>query len=634
MRRLNKHFRRKNPGTKESRARGEKKRVHDDLLELLSKPRKNPNGRKSGQLVDAYNLLGRLNQLIDRGETEYIPLRDTVAANIEGNLGDRALDYSLEEALADLGRAEVRVIRQMIDDLGGEASPEEGREIRRAAKLHPDVQRALRRVEAAEKQAEVFQQSLRRRQIDLLPDIDFIVGPERMEVIRAQDKGARAASAAEEVSYRPADRKLWKRVESALEKKYPEKYVPPKMKSQQRKELAALIKMSHASTSEGEKSSIRRKLQTALTNRWKTKMILAYEKAGGKEMSPQEVRIRQAQRMRKLGVPFPVGPGFFGVVKKAGQKFDWFLVDRDGSIYMSSDASSKNSASRDITIAYRIISNLAKLNAAAGWDNLDDNDRRWLEDRKPKLAKRVARVLLQHINESRKVSKTTATWIVSAADLGKVTQEERKEDVKQSCKNMTLGEERIFPGEKRAYFIHVKKGAGGRLSYFVETKEGKRSETRRTSDCDEVMRRGHMIGGAMTGAMEVTRAISNPAKIKRMGSSARRYFAKKNPSIERSPAEEGDIRELTGMAGIPDDPKDAYRYGFYFGIIKGIDTCGVQNYFKRKRIRDEFKTRILEAALETSARASGTKAGRVILKRGDRKKKSAAEEFVDVDFDF
>jgi len=629
MRLYHKYYRQKNPGKRRASLRGERKEVHGVLMRALDNPgskRRGKNPRKPGELVDTFNLLGELNRYIDEGHTEYIPLRDTVAAKIDGYLSEDALNYSLSEALRDLSAAQVRVVRQMIADAGGEVTPEERHAIDEAAARHPSVRRARARVDAAERADDAFRQAIKRGQ---LSDTEFMVGPERLAAMKEQQRGAKA-EIGEEI-YRPEDPKLWKKVEQALEKKFPERFVPTKLKSRKRDELEQLIKMSHKDTSAAEKKRIKKRLQTALTNRWRSAMILAYEKMGGREMTRAEIKLREAQRMKKLGVPFPLGPGFYGVIlspKKGKSGCVWKLLDKDGFVYMAGKSSAKNAASRDVAIAYRVLINLAKLHDDAGWDNLPTNDRRWLDDKRPELSKRVARVLMQNINERVRVTKSTAEWIVAAADVPRFEPEaEGEKDVAQTCRNMTLGEERVFPGKKGQYHIHVRKGSRGKFTYFVETMEGKESAKRRTTDCNEVIRRGHLIGGAMTGAREVAKAISNPGKIRRLNNSARKYFRQQNPKMPRQAADEGDIRELTGMVGVPDNPEDAYRYGFYAGIIRGIDTCGVQNYFKRKRIRNEFQDRLLHAAMETTARVTGTRSGTVSRKR----KKSSGSVIGDID---
>lgn len=614
MRLYHKCYRQKNPGTRRASLRGNRKAAHGDLMRSLeglgSRARKkNPSGAK----IDTFNLLGDLNRRIDEGDESLIPLRDIVAAKIDGYLSDEALDYSLREALMDLSAAQVRVVRQMIADAGGDLSPEERRSIDSAAARHPSVRRAAGRVKTAEAAEAAFRKAIAS---GLLSDTEFHVGPDRLAAMKAQDKAAKDEVGTER--YRPENDKLWKKVEGSLEKKYPNRFVPPRLASRKRDEFEALIKMSHKGTSKADKRRIKKRLQTALTNRWRTAMISAYEKMGGRELSQSEVKLREAQRMKKLGTPFPLGPGFYAVVRKIDSKFQWMLFDQGKFVYMTGDSSTKGSASRDSAIAYRVLINLADLGADAGWDNLPDKDRRWLDDKRPHLSKRVARILMQHINERHRVSKGTAKWIVSAADVPKFESESKGEqDVAQTCENMSLGEERVFPGKKNQYYIHVKKGARGKFTFFVELKDGRVSAKRRTTDCSKVLSKGHLIGGAMVGGTEVKRAISNPGKMRRLQNSATKYFRKQNPKMPRQPADEGDIRELTGMVGVPDNPEDAYRYGFYAGIIRGIDTCGVQNYFKRKRIRNEFQERLLSAAMETTSRVTGTRSGKVSRKRSD-----------------
>ena len=162
-------------------------------------------------------------------------------------------------------------------------------------------------------------------------------------------------------------------------------------------------------------------------------------------------------------------------------------------------------------------------------------------------------------------------------------------------------------GEKRQYLIRVKKGRGKKtpFSYYVETPTGK-SSTRRTADCSDIVARGHMIGGTMVGATKAAQAAGNPAKLQRLEREARRGLAKKNPR-QRIEAEVEDIPEMRGIFGLPSDPEEAFRYGYRIGIIKGIDTCGVQNYMKRRRIKKAYIDRIAEGEQELAARLSGTK---------------------------
>lgn len=82
---------------------------------------------------------------------------------------------------------------------------------------------------------------------------------------------------------------------------------------------------------------------------------------------------------------------------------------------------------------------------------------------------------------------------------------------------------------------------------------------------------------------------------------------KKNPAgggRKRKPIghEEQFTADLEAVWGIPADSQEAYRVGYYEGVVRGIDTCGVQNYFKRKKIRKNYEKELLEAREEAQAR--------------------------------
>ena len=646
MRIYHRYYRQKNPRNSHA-LRGDRKKVYDQIADSLGQVggvRRNP-----GEMIDAFNILGEINRYIDDGHDELIPLRDIVSARIDGYLSKDAMNYSVAEAIRNLSAAQVKVVKQMIADAGGEVSPEERRMIDVAAgirptpptrpgqegvaypSVRPSVLRASSRLEEAERAEGAFRAAIRAGQLSAT---EFQIGPERLEAMAYQQRSAREELGSER--YKAEDEKLWKEVARKLERKYPEKYIPPKSESKRREEFRLLVKMSHRDTPDNVKKSIKKRLQTAISNRWQTARILAYEAAGGRE----SYRGREVGEKKKDGIPFPLGPGFFGVVLPPKQgKFKWILFDKEKTIYMQGESDHKGSAVRDAGIAYRVLSNLTGLDDAAGWDNLPNADIRWLEAKMPSLSVTVARMLLLNVNERRRVSRDTAVWLSQSAKIPKVELSEVK-DVSKICSDMTTGEERIFPGEKNLFDIYVKKGAGGKFSYFVKLPDGRTSAVRRMAGCDEIIQKASVVGGAMIGGIEVARAIPNPQKIKRLEDSAQKYFRKQNPKMRRQPAEVSDIRELTGMIGVPPDPKDAYRYGFYAGIIRGIDTCGVQNYFKRKKIRNTFQERLLSAAMETTALVTGTRATpkpsspRIIYQDRQGSKRAASDSGVDdIDLD-
>ena len=187
---------------------------------------------------------------------------------------------------------------------------------------------------------------------------------------------------------------------------------------------------------------------------------------------------------------------------------------------------------------------------------------------------------------------------------------------------MSLGEGRSIAG--KGYHINVTKRRSTFAVQVVSNDGLKKSPVYRFKDCDTVLARGHVVGGALMGARKVIGAMSNPASLRRLHANATRNLKKmapkrkKNPifkksRIPREAADVGTFEDLSDMISLPSDPEQAYRLGYYAGIIKGIDTCGVQNYLKRRRLRDEYEQRLIDAAL-TQARSltgSGPKRGKV-----------------------
>jgi len=676
-------YRQKNP-TRKAGLRGSKKKLHADIMRILNPSRrKNPDSapkkkapkaeephkpvsfreaeakdlfKKRGltRAVKAYNLLGRIDVEIKeyaikagdrkatsaerknarRHITHLMGLRDTIQARISGNIDDENLEYALAEAIKDLTAAEVRAIQKMLTKRAGIYTgaggsrfigPEEGAMIRERAKMDPVVQKIQARVSRltnlSEESKKRFEAAIQRNQLSVT---EWARGTGRHgEIMEAE-----AAEAEEmgDVIFDAADEALWARVVAALKKKYPSKYIPPRDKRQKEKELKLLIEMSHADTTAKRKKTIRKGLNTILNTRLRNKAIVLYEKAGGRPKTRLEVQIEKqikdketsrVKRQKALGVGFTVGQDRHGVIDKSGKGFKWALFDSKGNIYLWGTSATNNAASKSIGIAYRIDESLSR--KGKGWDDLPVNDRRWIENNRPTLSKIVARKMLKNINKRVKVDRSTALWIAKAADLG--TKEVSSVEMIKTCKGMTIGEEREFRGKQGAYMIHVRRGTGTKYAMKVVMKDGRESTRRNVDGCSKVLKRAHALAGAMTGAAKVAKAAKNPTKIRRLNSDARRYFAKQNPKMPRQTAESADIKELAGMFKIPDDNEAAFKYGLYFGIVRGIDTCGVQNYFKRKRIRKTYQERLIEGLMSETARAGGIS----VPKQPEKHKKSASE---------
>ncbi len=488
----------------------------------------------------------------------------------------------------------------------------EGKSIRRRAKLDPAVIAAQERVRKAKDikkiNAAMFKAAFEH---GTLSAVEWQLGPTRHAEIRYSDSAARKEIGDE--PYKPKDEELWDRVVKALEKKYPYGYVPPKLDHlrkddragvEMNKELKLLIELSHVNTSATRKKEIRERLKAPLRYRLRTKTILAYEKLGGRKKTRSEIKAdkkeREEQKFHTLGEPFQVGADHYGGIEKDAKGYRWALIDANGKIKVSGTSSATNSASKQIGKAYEIVKRLRSLGAKAGWDNLPEPDRRWLEKNRPKISKSVARLLMKNIGKRKKlkITKETILWLQSAGGLKKV------EGMANECKNMGLGEERVFKGKANAYSIHVKKGMR-KYSMWVVMKDSRKSRKHILDSCNNAVAQGHAVAGSMTGAGKVAKAVSNPAKIKRLDNEARKFFRKQNPKMPRAEAEAASIKELAGMFQIPDDAEEAFRYGVYFGIIRGIDTCGVQNYFTRRKIRKRYQKRALEGLVSEASRAAG-----------------------------
>lgn len=245
-----------------------------------------------------------------------------------------------------------------------------------------------------------------------------------------------------------------------------------------------------------------------------------------------------------------------------------------------------------------------------GYDGLSKEDKRWLKANMPKISEGIAGTLLDRSAE---------LWAAVEAEAGKENQPNKKVlqylieesgefpgaaavakiKTDQHLRRMGAGEERILSG--RGYKIKVKKRGGDQFQFQVTTSDGRKSTIiRKRGTPKEIESKARAVAGAMMGAEKVAKALrsKNPAaSMKRLRNSAAKYFRQTNPGIPREAAEVGTLEDMSTLFRMPADPNEAYKQGFYAGIIKGIDTCGVQNWAKRKKLRKEFERRLVEGLL-------------------------------------
>lgn len=681
MRLFNQHYRQKNPSRRTALG-GEKKSLHSEMMRALNKPRKNPDRpfsyklalqhdearermkRRDASAVEAFNLLGELNTLVESGFTQFIPLRDVVAADIEGYLAEGQAHLQLEEALRDLKKKDVLVLQEQLNqahyaDLAAGTSSR-SRRLRQRHEQREDVKAARQKARVLESKRgrleDQMREWLRRSKVS---DVAFLVGEDRLKGMKDMSKAAREELGAEIGAYIPADPKLWKRVERALESRYKNRYVPPSLKSVKQAEMEALSRIAtlkqqeKASSNLSERKALRKKrekiearLAKAAAARWRSKVVLAYEDAGGREFIGKKVG---AKKFKNFDEPYPLGDGLFGVISEKGSgQYRWFLTD-GSQVHMSDKVADLRTASRQTKIAKRAFVDLLTVggmtddagDSLAGWDNIEDKNRRWLEDNKPDISPAIARMLLNNIGDRHMPDRKTATWLVKSSKLKEEDLQKKQPKVtrRTGVKNMTAGEVREFPGRNKKYKIRVRRSTDG-FRTTVDAKSGSK-KVFFTKKASEVLPKAHVLGGLLTGAEQVSEAISNPSKLKRMHTTAKRNLAKrekrrgrkKNPEAPRVKAGTADIKSLASLYAIPDDAEEAFKLGLYFGIMRGIDTCGVQNYFERKRIRKKFAEQLMRGAFETAAEAGGVSPPKSRKTSGRKRPKGLSALLADIDID-
>ena len=627
--------------------------------------------------VEAFNALGKLNKLIGEGHTEMIPLRDTMKASIEGYLTPEQYKMALDEAVRDLTATEVKLLRKEFDKAYSVHravgfSRARADVLRKQVKQHPEVRAKRSKVQRmrslVEREREAERSLTAKRKTRSYGDIRYtkeeLAERERADLQADQELGRIR-------SFQPANVSLWEKVQKQLEDKLGGKYIKPRFKSLQmfendlrgfvsdpqnykpktfqaveyrnrvinkRKKESATAKLAKSSALAAKLAkSAAKRLKTMESNRFKSRAIRLYEKAGGEEYIGDKIR---KSGFKNLNEPFMVKGNMYGVISEKDGKYIWNLIDSPQppvKVIMKGRSNDVQSASRRIKIANRIAYELYRQyyeRGKSGWDFLSEKDRRWLSDNKDevKLSEGIARLMLDEA-EKKAIDEPTMKWIGKAARVKAIKPVEIRRA--SPFKGMTTGEERTMKDPNNAYTVFVKKTMNG-YRVTVQTKGGKEQSffTERMSD---IKTKSAVLGGLMAGSEEVAKAVSNPAKIRRLKNAADRYFKKnpmkgnrkRNPSgikLERMKSSEADIKSLSSLFRIPPDPREAARLGLYFGIIRGLDTCGIQNYFERQRIRKKFGQKLVSGAFEATNKelgVGGSKSG------GSRRSYRYAERYED-----
>jgi hypothetical protein len=324
-----------------------------------------------------------------------------------------------------------------------------------------------------------------------------------------------------------------------------------------------------------------------------------------KEMSGKKATGHR-RKAAPLGEAFQIEEsGFRGIIQPPdpsqiglfGEGFTWSLHDPQDELLLSGTSKTHSSASQAVKIAFETMSDLAN-----GVD-LDHGRKQWLRgvNKGPGFNRWVLRAKAEM---ERGIMRRFKRGGIAGAGKGFQTYESRTRAVARKFKRpveLELGEEERAMGQD--YTVIVRRDMEGywtKVVTKVDPELGKSFDTgwagpfSGSDGIEKAYRKGEVIGAQLTGAREFI--VANPTRRKSMSSSARRVLAKSNPKLERDPLSgEEKFRDIESSIGIPDDPDQAYRVGYAWGVIRGIDTCGVQNFLKRKKIRKQYEKQILDA---------------------------------------
>lgn len=301
-----------------------------------------------------------------------------------------------------------------------------------------------------------------------------------------------------------------------------------------------------------------------------------------------------------LGVPYSIaGTAFRALVEApdeddAVKVFQWKIYAPDDSLLLSGHSKSKSKIGHTITRGVKIISQ-----AAAG-EKLTRDDRFWLGTDKV-----TAHPAFERLGDS----------VPAQVQRGGVQAYESKsrgaaQTFRRPPPSISLGDTEEIKG--RDYTVMAKRDREGywvRVATKPDPETGKVFETgwagpyKGVGALEKAYAKASLIGGQLTGAREF---IENPGRRKTLYSGARRTLAKSNPKEKRAPLTGVEnIDDLVQSMGIPSDAEEAYRVGYAWGVIRGLDTCGIQNYFKRVKIRKQYDQEILKAYKQIADRTVG-----------------------------
>lgn len=339
------------------------------------------------------------------------------------------------------------------------------------------------------------------------------------------------------------------------------------------------------------------------------------------------------------GRKFQVGD-FFGLINEPGDDdlidlWTWELFDPAGKRLLSGSAKNKSHARQAVNHASNVV--LDYTVAALGGISPPYESERFVQEKEVHVDENFSN-MLRRIKPEPKLRREIRDWFKDV-ELGRMSTKRLREKIKEhigtqryrvgsselareldrELPSLALGEEVSGTDTANKVKITIRRGRGG---YFWKLKTTDRyGESYEREDGPYKTRkmaeqRANFFKGMITGIPEYIEA--NPSRKKRLAASLKRnrkkYFKKgrgrrKNPP-KRSPVTADIMEDFENIVAIPDDAEEAFRAGFFTGLLRGIDTCGVQNYFTRQQIRKKVPKLLAEAHMGLGEKLVEGKSGR------------------------
>lgn len=327
------------------------------------------------------------------------------------------------------------------------------------------------------------------------------------------------------------------------------------------------------------------------------------EAQGRKELGIH-ARVGTGRSSRRARLDTPVKMGIFSGIVHSPYEDDiidlyrWELFSPAHELILSGSAKRHSSAAQALAHGHDIVDNILK------GGEISRDRRRWLKGTR---GGKQASDVQTHPAFDKLIKQAELGGIGGAAQAYEAPSREVARKFGRRAPSLSLGEEEEIAG--KAYTVFARRDREG---YWIKVHTRPDPETGKVYETgwsgpykslDRAYRKANLIGGQMTGAQEFLAA--NPARRRTLYMGARRALAKHNPpalagllgpTIPRSAMTGTEtFADIAESIDVPPRSEDAFRVGYAWGVMNGIDTCGVQNWNKRRKLRRAYEKEILSS---------------------------------------